>query len=161
MTAALTEEIPEFEGDGSYREFSSELQAVVASGAVGDMAHESHVDRAVFAYRNLVTGGDRNFPEDEKARQLKRASPASYVSGEVPPIQLIHGAKDEIVKIDSTDDFVAAMKKAGAEIDYLRFADVGHAVMGQEARKTNPALLTFFETHLGSAPKNKDGASDQ
>lgn len=148
VTAALTNGMDEFEGEGTHREFSSDLQAVVGSGVVGDMLHPTHGKRAVFAYRNLATGGDRKV-SDEKAGAVSRlASPSTYVKKEAPPILLVHGAKDEVVIIDSTDEFVEAMKQAGADISYLRYEDAGHAVMGQKARETTPAMFEFFRKHL-------------
>ncbi len=61
---------------------------------------------------------------------------------------LVHGAKDTVVFIDSTDEFCAAMKAAGADVMYLRFEDAGHAAMGQKGTKTFPAMYEFFEKHL-------------
>lgn len=148
VTAALTNGLAEFEGDGPHREFSSDLQAVVGSGVVGDMQHASHSKRAVFAYRNLATGGDRKVADAKVSEVLRKASPSSYINKGVPPVLLVHGVKDEVVIIDSTDEFVAAMKKAGADISYLRYDDAGHSAMGQKASETTPAMLEFFARHL-------------
>ena len=148
LTAALTHCVQDLEGAGSFREFSSELQAVVASGVVGDMQDESHSKRAVFAYRNLATGGDPSVSDSKMKDMLRKASPSSYVRKDAPPILLVHGVKDEVVVIDSTDAFVQSMKKAKADITYLRFDDAGHSVMGQKGRQTKPAMMDFFKTHL-------------
>ena len=148
LTAALTNGVERFEGDGPFEGRSSDLQAVVASGAVGDMLDPSHSKRAVFAYRNLATGGDRTVPEDWYKAVLREASPSSYVGDKAPPTLLIHGAGDEVVVVDSTDKFVAAMKTAKADITYLRFDDAGHGVMGQKAKETRPAMLEFFAKQL-------------
>ena len=148
LTAALTKGMPEFEGDGSFDGHSSDLQAIVASGAVGDMLDENHVRRAVFAYRNLATGGDRKVPDSKVKEVLRRASPSTYVRKDAPPILLIHGAKDEVVTIQSTDAFVESMKKVKAGITYLRYEDAGHTVMGHKSKQTRPAMMAFFKEHL-------------
>ena len=148
LTAALTNGMKEFEGDGSHLDQSSDLQAVVGSGTVGDMLHESHSNRAKFAYLNLARGTDRDLSESKAERVLKTASPVSYVKRDVPPILLVHGVDDEVVVVDSTDEFVEAMKKAGAPIDYLRYEGAGHSVMGQKSPETNPAMMKFFRKHL-------------
>ena len=148
LTAALTNGLEEFEGDGPHQEFSSDLQAVAGSGVVGDMRHSSHSKRAVFAYRNLATGGDRKVTDSKVSEVLRSASPTTYIKEDVPPALIVHGVKDEVVIIDSTDEFVEKMKQAGADITYLRYEDGGHAVMGQKARETTPAMLEFFARHL-------------
>jgi dipeptidyl aminopeptidase/acylaminoacyl peptidase len=55
----------------------------------------------------------------------------------------------QVAHIQSTDAFFAAMKKAGADIKYLRFEDAGHGVMGQKYRQANAAMTEFFDKHLG------------
>ncbi len=148
LTVAMTADEADLEGDGSFRDFSSELQAVVCSGAVGDMIHEHHSRRAATVYRNLAGALVRGTTQTEIEAVMRRASPSSYIRKDTPPILLIHGAKDPVVFIDSTDDFHTRMKSAGANIEYLRFDDGTHSVMGQKSRTTTPAMLKFFETHL-------------
>lgn len=138
----------EFEGKGSHLDQSSELQAIVGSGAVGDMLHSTHVKRAVFAYANLARGTDKNLSEKKIEKLLKAASPSTYINKDAPPILLVHGAKDNVVAIASTDEFVEAMKKAGADIEYLRYDDAGHTVMGHKQKETHPAMMKFFKKHL-------------
>lgn len=153
LTAAITNGRKDLEGDGSHQEFSSDLQAVVASGAVGDMQHPTHGKRAVFAYQNLARGKNRRLPTSQIKKVLTAASPASYISKNVPPIMLVHGAADDVVNIASTDEFVKNMKAAGAPITYLRFADGNHGVMGQKGRTTTPAMQKFFKEHLSGSSK--------
>lgn len=148
LTVALTANEADLEGDGSYGEFSSELQAVVCSGAVGDMRHKHHSRRAAAVYRNLAGALVRGTTEEQIQSVMRRASPSSHISKDAPPILLVHGAKDTVVFIDSTDEFHQRMKSAGATIEYLRFEDGTHGVMNQKSQTTSPAMLKFFETHL-------------
>lgn len=148
LTAALTNNKDDLEGDGPYQEFSSALQAVVCSGAVGNMLHPNHSKRAASVYRTLAAGRNRKVSEAEIESIMKQASPTTYIHKDAPPIILVHGAKDKVVFIDSTDEFAKAMKNANAEITYLRYEDAGHAVMGQKGSKTMPAMYDFFEKHL-------------
>ena len=150
LTAALTNGEEEFEGDGPYEEFSSDLQAVVCSGAVGDMLHPTHSERAANAYLNLARGRDRSVSEANARNVMRAASPSSYIDKNAPPILLVHGVEDTVVIVDSTDEFADAMKAAGADLTYLRYDDAGHAVMGQKGKETTPAMLEFFKKHLGS-----------
>ena len=149
LTVALTANESDLEGDGTHLDFSSELQAVVCSGAVGDMLHDHHSRRAAAVYRNLAGALVRGRTQAEIESVMRRASPSSYISKDAPPVLLVHGAKDTVVFIDSTDDFHERMKSAGAQIEYLRFEDGTHGVMNQKSQTTTPAMLRFFETHLG------------
>jgi len=148
LTAALTNGMKSLEGDGPYQEFSSDLQAVVCSGAVGDMLHPTHGKRAVFAYRNMATGGDRSVSDTEVKKVLRQASPSTYIRKDAPPLLVIHGAKDDVVVVDSTDEFVQAMKKVEADITYMRYEAGTHIVMGQYQKETTPAMLKFFKKNL-------------
>jgi acetyl esterase/lipase len=148
LTAAITNGRKDMEGDGSHREYSSDLQAIVASGAVGDMLHPTHGKRAQSAYLNLARGKNRKLPEAQAKRVMKAASPSSYISKDTPPIMLVHGASDTVVNITSTDEFVKDMKAAGANVRYLRYADGTHSVMGQKGRETTPAMNEFFKQNL-------------
>jgi acetyl esterase/lipase len=147
LTVVVTGE-KELEGDGPNQDQSSELQAVVGSGAVGDMLHSTHSKRAKSAYLNMARGTDRNLSESKANKLMKAASPSSYITKSAPPILLVHGTKDDVVIINSTDEFVGAMKKAGADITYLRFEGAGHSVMGQKGKETTPAMMKFFKKHL-------------
>ncbi len=148
LTAALTNGKQEFEGDGSHLDQSSDLQAVVGSGTVGDMLHASHSRAAKTAYLNLAKGTERNTSDTEAGKVMKSASPSSYISRDVPPLLLVHGTADTIVIIDSTDEFVEEMKKVNADITYLRYEGAGHSVMGQKGKVTTPAMLKFFKKNL-------------
>ena len=154
VMAALTGRKKLFEGDGPYREFSSEIQAVVGSGTVGDMQHAEHSERAAQVYRNLAGSRGDKLSEEQISAVLKQASPATYVSQETPPIMLVHGVRDDIVFVQSTDEFLEVMKEAGAPISYLRYEDGGHAVMFQKQSETIPAMLKFFAKHLAAASQD-------
>jgi len=156
LTAAITNKDDGLDGDGPYQDYSSALQAVVCSGAVGDMSHKNHSKRAASVYWNLAGGVNRDTPESKIREVMRQASPSSYVHKEVPPMLLVHGAEDTVVFIDSTDEFVKKMKSVGADITYLRFEDAGHGVMGQEATKTNPAMYAFFEEHVRQKSRRQD-----
>ena len=151
LIAAMTAADKELEGDGTFPDSSSELQAVVCSGAVGDMQHPNHSKRAAAVYQNLAGALVRGTPAVEIEVVMRRASPSSYIRKNVPPVLLVHGAKDTVVFIDSTDDFHTQMNSAGANIEYLRFDDGTHEVMEQKGRTTTPAMRKFFQTQLGDS----------
>ncbi len=116
------------------------------------MLREKHSRRGAWVYRNLAGALDRTRLPQEIETTMRAASPSTYVRRDAAPILLIHGAKDEVVFIQSTDEFHRSMKDAGAEIEYLRYEDAGHGVMGQKGRETMPAMSKFFERYLKRSP---------
>ena len=112
------------EGDGGWDAFSSRLNAVAAGS-----------------------------PPTELGRDTPMAAtewwPIGYISAEQPPMLLIQGGDDRIVRPELTDDFVEKMKAAGADIEYLRIDGVGHDVAYSDKLDiTDPAMESFFARHL-------------
>jgi len=58
------------------------------------------------------------------------ASPASYVHPGVPPMYIVHGAKDNLVPPGQVEGFVDKLKKAGVDVTFVLDPDHGHDVMG-------------------------------
>lgn len=115
------------EGDGPWREHSSMVQTVVASAT-------PTVPRAV--------SGD-----EEEAKLIR---PMSYVSVDVPPFLLIHEESDRTVPVSNSDNFVKALKEAGAkDINYIRLTDgSGHGAFRRNIKTTGPAREAFFKRTL-------------
>ncbi|KAA5545871.1 alpha/beta fold hydrolase [Roseiconus nitratireducens] len=121
------------EGDGGWDEFSS-IVNVAAAGS----------------------------PPTELGRDVPMAEsqwwPIGYVAADHPPLFLIQGSEDRIVRAALTDDFVEKMKAAGADIKYLRVDGAQHGLAYNERLElTDPAIEEFFAKHL--KPKLPDGAA--
>ena len=57
---------------------------------------------------------------------------------------VIHGARDPIVPVAHTQDFVAAWRDSGADVTYLEFSEEGHSLRSVEAqRQALEAELAF------------------
>jgi len=72
------------------------------------------------------TFGDVNKPEDRA--QMLANSPVSHLEKITAPLLVIHGGNDIRVLKQDSDDVVAGLKKLGRPVDYLLFADEGHAI---------------------------------
>lgn len=112
------------EGDGGWNEYSSRV--------------------------NVAIGGS---PPTELGRDVPMANPVwwpiDYISKAQPPLFLIQGTDDRIVRAELTDDYVQKMKAAGAEIEYLKIDGVGHGVAyDHKLDITEPAIEAFFAKHL-------------
>ncbi len=113
---------------------------------------------------NVVVGGS---PPTELGRDVPMAKrewwPVGYISGDQPPMLLIQGGEDRIVRAELTEDFVGKMKAAGADIEYLRIDGGGHGVAYDEALEiTAPAIEEFFAKHLAleNPPAAAAGATE-
>jgi acetyl esterase/lipase len=148
LMTALTSNEKSFEGDGTHRNESSAIQAVVCTGTVGDMLHDDHSELAKRVYLNLCGAREGKASEREIQSVMKEASPVTYVDADAPPVMMIHGARDTTVHIASTDLFIDQMKHAGADITYLRYDDGGHGVLIQKQQEVLPAMLKFYKKHL-------------
>ncbi len=135
MMLAMTPKAAGLEGDGGWEEFSSVVN-VAAAGS----------------------------PPTELGRDVPMAKPEwwpiGYISDDHPPLFLIQGGDDRIVRAELTDDFVEKMKTAGAEIEYLRIDGAGHGLAyNEKLDATDPAIEKFFAKHLKPAsPKRAASA---
>jgi acetyl esterase/lipase len=122
----MVPESADLEGDGGWDDYSSRVN-VAAAGS----------------------------PPTELGRDVPMAKkewwPIGYISADQPPLFLIQGSEDRIVRAELTEDFVEKMKAEGANVQYLKIDDVGHDV-AYAARLdiTDPALEKFFARHLKS-----------
>lgn len=120
------------EGDGPYQEYSSMVQA----------AHCSSTP-IMPGFRGL-----RGKPADPDVQKIQ---PMTYVSGDVPPLYFIHGTEDTKAPVRFLDDFVKALREAGAkDITYKRYADgTGHGAYVKHIEEARLAREAFLARTLG------------
>ncbi len=58
-------------------------------------------------------------------------NPAQVKSYRKVPIWVFHGAKDTTVKVEQSQEMVAALKKVRAEVKYTEYPDGDHGIGGQ------------------------------
>ena len=83
-------------------------------------------------------------------RDVRKIQPMTYISADVPPIYLIHRASDQKAPVSYADDFVKALREAGAkDITYKRYADgTGHGAYVKHIEEARPAREAFFARTL-------------
>ena len=70
-----------------------------------------------------------------------KASPISYVRRDLPPILLIHGDQDAIVPWNSSAEFHAALRRAGAHSELQVYVGAGHNDILLEAAEEERAPI--------------------
>ena len=117
----------ELEGDGPFQDYSSQIQAVAASATPTRPMRRGEVNPGLAA-----------------------VAPITYVTKDAPPFLLFHEVSDRLVDIGHSDDFVKALKAAGAtDVTYRRMTDgSGHAVFQKNRTAFQEEMVSFFARTL-------------
>jgi acetyl esterase/lipase len=106
-----------------YKEESSRVQAVVSDSGPIDLLYQYRHDRLKQVVGQLLGGP----PEGERAAVYQKASPAHQITPDAPPMLLLYGGADDQVPVETADQFVAALGRAGLkDVSYYRLAYVDH-----------------------------------
>ncbi|MFT2009258.1 alpha/beta fold hydrolase [Pontibacter sp. 13R65] len=124
LMLAMVPESAGLEGDGGWNEYSSKLNVVIGGAAPTELGRDVPMAKTEWW-------------------------PIGYISANHPPMFLIQGADDPVVRTELTDDFVQKMRAAGATIEYLKIDGVGHGVAyADKLHITDPAMEEFFAKYL-------------
>jgi acetyl esterase/lipase len=138
------------EGDGPCREYSSMVQAVVASATPASflipMNNRQNTQAEGGDAAKAAGSGILGLSEETR----RKLSPITYVSADAPPFLVIHEESDRLVAVRQADEFVKVLRDAGAkDVTYMRYTDgSGHGVFAANIKETGPAREAFFERAL-------------
>ncbi len=79
---------------------------------------------------------------------LEDISPMYYYSNITSPIQLHHGAVDQVVPVVWAEETCNALTTAGVQIECIYYPEEGHTFRSRVADQIHSALFRFYETHL-------------
>jgi acetyl esterase/lipase len=100
--------------------------------------------------------GDKRFPAlDFDPKQAESVSPLLFVTKDDPPTLLIHGDKDDLVKIKNSEQIQEAFKKEGVPCELVVEHGAGHGFAGEQGNDASQALIKWFDKYL-----LKSGASN-
>ncbi len=141
LMLGLVDASAKLEGDGPYLEQSSLVQAVVSDSGPIDLLHQYEHDQVRSVIGKFLGGP----PEGERIADYKLASPINFISSKTPPILLIYGVADEQVGVETADQFVVALNKAGRQdVSYIRLAEVGHCPYSLKGVDLVPPVVNDF-----------------
>lgn len=86
---------------------------------------------------------------EQRRRLLASASPIQYASRKSPPFLVVHGDADNIVPIIQSERFVAALREAQANVEFLAISGAGHDL--RDRADCMDAVLAFFQKHLANS----------
>ena len=78
--------------------------------------------------------------------RLSALAPITYITEDAPPFLLFHEVSDRLVDVGHSDDFVKALKSAGAQdVTYRRLTDgSGHSVFQKNKDEFSAEMARFF-----------------
>jgi dipeptidyl aminopeptidase/acylaminoacyl peptidase len=80
---------------------------------------------------------------------FERISPIHHVDKIKCPMMVIHGANDPRVPIGEAEQIVAALRKRGVPVEYLRYEDEGHGLAKLKNRlDAYPKMTAFLDRYL-------------
>ena len=144
------------EGDGGWPGVSSKVQAAsawygVSDFTVGAKQFQNHTGSVVV---KLFRGTELQKPE-----LYRLASPIFYVSGDAPPLLLIHGDRDELVPFDQSVRMADAYRRAGLPVELITVKNAGHGFFQAGPNPISPSVETihqstvdFFKHYLAAIP---------
>jgi len=125
----LTENVPEFEGDGGSKGVSSRVQAVCDMFGPADLiAWLYDPNRRTAAEQDpgmiRLFGG----PVYDNLEKIHQASPIAHVqnSNNTPPFLILHGDKDPNVPLQQSLSLADALQKKGADVTLRVQLNAGH-----------------------------------
>ena len=138
------------EGDGPHQEESSLVQAVVSDSGPIDLLYQ-HEHKNLPEVVNKFLGGP---PTGERIALYEKASPSNHITPATPPLLMIYGGADAQVPIETADEFVAALGRAGLkDVSYYRLAYVDHCPhsLVRSPRLQSVVNEFFFRTLMNPA----------
>lgn len=140
----LTKPEDGLEGKGGNGQESSKVQAVVSFFGPTDFTRKTWTKNIEDGVLKPFLGGTL----EEKGNAYKKASPATYVHKEAPPVLLFHGTKDAIVDVEQSRLLAEKLKAAGANARLVELEGEGHAWGGEKLVQSVAEMVKFFDEHL-------------
>lgn len=141
---AVSRGVPQLEGNGANKDFSSSVDCAVSYYGRSDMRRAYEGSRNAATALPALLGGDRQAALDMHLR----ASPLSWVNPDSAPILAIHGTRDQNVPYEQSLFLVERMKSVGVESELETIAEAGHGFKGADEERAFARTLDFFNRKL-------------
>lgn len=131
-----------------------------SSDAADEIDRASDRVAAVVAYfppvdlNDFMSMKDRFPALDFDAKLIESVSPVFHVSADDPPTLLIHGDKDDLVKLDQSQRISAELEKSHVPFRLIVIEGAGHGFDSEQGARASQALVEWFNKYL-AAPAEK------
>ncbi len=140
---------------GEYLKYPSTVEAVADLSGPANLVTMSTEGASGAVQDNFIKLLGPVTPE-QLPKDLKAASPVTYVSPEDPPFLIIHGELDVVVYPSQSEELAAALKAAGVPVSLVIVKGGGHA-LDEHGAQPSPEEITkmvvdFFVANLRPKP---------
>lgn len=105
--------------------------------------------------------GDKRFPALEFDPKLAESvSPVLHVTPDDAPTLLIHGDKDDLVKLDNSQRILAEFEEQKVPSELIVIEGAGHGFPDEMGERASQALVDWFEEHLAAATESAPATQD-
>jgi acetyl esterase/lipase len=146
LAALLGMEDTRDNSDAALAKYSSKVQAVVDVSGPSDFTTDHDADGDAFLSKFL--GGDEASHPD----LWKDASPVFHAAKDNAPFLIMHGTKDEEVRISQAQELNDKLSAAGVPVSFIKVNDVHTFALPENRRRVAVESRDFFDKYLGSAP---------
>jgi acetyl esterase/lipase len=131
------------EGDAAANAPSSKVQAVVNFFGPTELAASDLPEVSQGLVKDFLGG-----TPTEKAAEVAKASPLTFIDATDPPILTYQGTKDPLVPYTQANKLTEAMAKVGVEGRTELIIGAGHGWKGAELKHSLDGAYEFFDRHL-------------
>jgi acetyl esterase/lipase len=85
-------------------------------------------------------------------------SPIEFVTADDAPTLLVHGDKDDLVKLEQSQRIHAAFQKEDVPSELIVIKDAGHGFGGEDGERASKALIDWFDKYLSASNSSDNGA---
>jgi acetyl esterase/lipase len=78
-------------------------------------------------------------------------SPLLFVTPDDPPTLLVHGDKDDLVKLDQSQRIVAEFNEEKVPCELIVIEGAGHGFGGKDGERATSALVAWFDKYLAAS----------
>jgi acetyl esterase/lipase len=151
LMLGLTAGVPEFEGTGPNREFSSRVSCVVNYYGPTDFtqSYDKSVDAADVL--PLFLGGDLR----HNRREHQRASPLNWVTPNAAPVLSLHGTDDTYVAYEHSVWLTERLIAAGVPAELESIPGAGHGFKGADAERAEQRAFAYLDKQLKKEPAKR------
>lgn len=145
-------DVPDLEGNGGARGFSSRVEAVVDWYGPTDLSKMGGTHDEPDSPECRVVGGLLY----ERKEIVRMANPITYVTSDDPPFLMIHGEKDQIVPFNQSELLYHALKESGVDVTLIKVKNGDHNFLPNPSNATiEPSLqeimrktIDFFDNNV-------------
>ncbi|WP_146444221.1 alpha/beta hydrolase [Botrimarina colliarenosi] len=149
LMMGVTSNNADYEGEvGDCPKESSAVQAVVDYFGASDFLQRSEnqpgkTDHPKGSVRLMLGAAVKENPE-----LARRASPAFHITGEAPPLLMLHGEDDRTVLLDQSQRMLAAYHDAGRDAELVVLPGAGHGGDAFYTPERKELVAEFLTRHL-------------